>query len=223
MCEKIRRSVIFDLDGTLLDTLTDLKNSLNIALQQSGFPERTQDEVRRFVGNGLAKLVERAVPQGKENPLYETVLLETRTQYALHCEEFTAPYDGILPMLRVLHDAGYALGVVSNKPHKQVVSLCETYFSGYMDGAAGGQDGIPLKPAPDSICSMMSQLQSDAAHTVYVGDSDVDIDTARNAGVPCISVLWGFRDIDLLIKAGGTLFVDAPSEITHKVSEIFGD
>ena len=208
------RTIIFDLDGTLLDTLTDLANSVNEALAMHGLPQHTLSEVRQFVGNGIAKLAERAVMNGKSNPLYEAVLADTKALYAQKCRENTAPYAGILPLLHDLKEKGYTLAVVSNKPDAQVKKLCEDFFPGLIAESVGQQDGVLLKPAPDSLLRVMSHLHSSPKKTVYVGDSDVDIQTAVNAGVSCISVLWGFRDYDVLKAAGGNCFVHIPSEMS---------
>ena len=207
------RAVIFDLDGTLLDTLTDLMNAVNHALMSEGFPVRTRDEIRRFVGNGLEKLVARALPDGRQTPGFEDVLAETRRYYACHCRENTAPYDGIPEMLRDLHQKGYRIGVVSNKPDAQVKALCQTEFGDLISFAAGAAPNRRMKPAPDTLLSCMTALGSDLHSTVYVGDSDVDILTAGNAGIPCISVLWGFRDREFLTASGAGIFAQSPCEI----------
>ncbi len=210
-----KKAVIFDLDGTLLNTLTDLKNSLNEALRLHGLPQRTTDEVRRFVGNGIATLVQRAVPDGRENPQYDAVLQDIRAIYAKHSLDTTAPYDGIPDMLQALHQKGYLLAVVSNKPDAQVKSLCKTFFGDCIAAAVGQQEGVPLKPAPDPLYAAMRLLGTSKEQSVYVGDSDVDILTARNAGLPCISVLWGFRDQALLETNGAQYFAHAPAEMAQ--------
>lgn len=207
------RAVIFDLDGTLLDTLTDLMNAVNHALTVYGFPARTREEVRSFVGNGLAKLVSRALPNGSSTPLYADVLAETKRYYAEHCRDNTAPYAGIPEMLRELHQKGFLLGVVSNKPDAQVKALCQSDFGDLISFAAGASDGVRMKPAPDTLLACMEALHCKPAETVYVGDSDVDIQTAANAGVPCISVLWGFRDRAFLTASGAGIFAQSPCEI----------
>ncbi len=207
------RTIVFDLDGTLLDSLTDLANSINAALQKHGLPQHTLAEVRQFVGNGIGKLAERAVADGTENPLYEAVLADTKAFYAQKCRENTSPYPGILPLLKALREKGFQLAVVSNKPDAQVKKLCSDFFGGLIAEAFGQQSGVLLKPAPDSLLRVMDDLHSSKEDTVYVGDSDVDIQTAANAGVPCISVLWGFRDYPVLKAAGGTVFVKSPAEM----------
>lgn len=208
------KTIVFDLDGTLLDTLDDLTDATNAALDRVGLKRRTRDEVRAFVGNGIAKLIERAV--GEENmALHAEALAEFKRYYAVHCADKTAPYTGILSLLKALQAQGVKTAVVSNKADFAVKSLAENYFDGLLMAAVGENEeaGIRKKPAPDSLLSVMEQLSADKETTVYVGDSDVDIQTANNAGVECICVTWGFRDKDFLIKEGGRLFVDTPAEI----------
>ena len=209
------KAVVFDLDGTLLNTLDDLMNALNAALSENGMPERSRTDVRRFVGNGLAKLVERAIPDGCKNPLYEQTLADTRRFYALKCRENTKPYDGIAELLAALQQKGLRLAVVSNKPDAQVKKLCEEFFPGRIAVAIGQREGVPLKPAADPVLEALRLLDTSPADAVYVGDSDVDILTAQNAGIPCISVLWGFRDRPLLESAGGKIFAASPAEMIH--------
>ena len=209
-----KKAIIFDLDGTLLDTLIDLRDSVNAALSQNGFPERTTAEVRQFVGNGLGKLVERAIPDGKANPLCEQVLADTRKIYAQKSNDSTKPYDGIPALLHSLLAKGYQLAVVSNKPDAQVKSLCKIYFP-EIPVAVGQREGFRLKPAPDSVLETIRLLACSSEDVVYVGDSEVDVQTARNAGIPCISVLWGFRSKQQLIDAGADCFAETPAEMLH--------
>lgn len=211
---KDKKAVIFDLDGTLLDTLNDLKNSVNAALTLHGFAERTTDEVRQFVGNGLGKLVERAIPDGISNPLYEQVLADTRRIYAKRSNDTTKPYEGITELLEKLLTRGYQLAVVSNKPDAQVKSLCAIYFP-VISVAVGQRTGFRLKPAPDSVQETIRQLGRKADDVVYVGDSEVDVMTARNAKIPCISVLWGFRSKKQLLDAGADVFAESPAEMLN--------
>lgn len=213
MTENQIRAIIFDLDGTLLDTLTDLANSLNGALHMHGLPERTADEVRQFVGNGIAKLAERALEGGKSHPLYGDVLRDTKALYTQKQQEHTAPYPGIPELLSDLHAAGYRLGVVSNKPDEHVKTLCRTFFSKWIQCAVGQRGDMPLKPSAAPLLCAIRELQCTIPETVYVGDSDVDIETARSAGVPCISVLWGFRDRNQLEQAGASFFAQNPAEM----------
>ncbi len=216
---------IFDLDGTLLDTLSDLAASVNHALRTHGLPEHSIDDVRRFVGNGVRKLMERAVPDGAANPLFDETFATFRQYYMAHSLDTTRPYEGIPETLKALKARGCHLAVVSNKMMAATQELCYHFFPDTIEVAIGEDEaaGIRRKPAPDtvfaalrelndiSLTSYLSPLTSNSA--VYVGDSDVDIQTARNAGIPCISVLWGFRDRDFLLQNGAETFISTPSEL----------
>lgn len=209
----MKDTVIFDLDGTLLNTLDDLADSVNAALRKNRLPERTTDEVRRFVGNGVLNLMRRAIPNGEDNPKFEQTYADFRAYYAQHCTDKTAPYPGIMALLAELSAQGYKLAVVSNKFDAAVKKLNEQYFAGLIPVAIGEKETVRKKPAPDSVFAAMEELQSDAAHSIYVGDSDVDIETAKNAGIPCISVTWGFRDRAFLQEHGARLYADAAEQI----------
>lgn len=204
---------IFDLDGTLLSTLEDLKRSTNYALKVNGFPKRTLEEVRVFVGNGVKKLIERAVPDGQDNPLYEKVLADFREHYMEHRLDNTLPYPGIMEMLDELKARGKNIAVVSNKFYNATQALCQHFFGDMVDVAIGEREDIKKKPAPDTVNEALRLLNADRQKAVYIGDSDVDVLTARNCGIPCISVLWGFRDRDFLIRHGATIFVEKPQQI----------
>lgn len=204
---------IFDLDGTLLSSLADLAASCNYALRTNGMPERTLDEVRRFVGNGVKKLMERATPDGLQNPLFDKTLADFRQHYMKHNLDTTCPYEGVMPMLEELQRRGKKVAVVSNKFYAATQELCHHFFSDLITVAIGEREDIRKKPAPDTVIEALRQLNATAEESVYIGDSDVDIDTARNAGMPCISVLWGFRDKDFLIEHGATTLVATPQEI----------
>lgn len=204
---------IFDLDGTLLSSLADLAASCNYALRTNGMPERTLDEVRRFVGNGVKKLMERATPDGLQNPLFDKTLADFRQHYMKHNLDTTCPYEGVMPMLEELQRRGKKVAVVSNKFYAATQELCHHFFGDLVTVAIGEREDIRKKPAPDTVIEALRQLNATAEESVYIGDSDVDIDTARNAGMPCISVLWGFRDKDFLIEHGATTFVATPQEI----------
>lgn len=204
---------IFDLDGTLLSTLGDLAASCNYALRSCGMPERSLDEVRQFVGNGVKMLMIRAVPGGEENADFEKAYATFREHYMHHSLDTTAPYPGIMDMLKRLSEGGAKLAVVSNKFYAATQELVAHFFGDYVKVAIGEREQIRKKPAPDTVIEALRQLCADANSAVYIGDSDVDIDTARAAGMPCISVLWGFRDKDFLIQHGAETLVESPEEI----------
>ena len=206
---------IFDLDGTLLDTLDDLAAAVNYALRSYGMPEHSREEVRRFVGNGVRMLMIRAIPDGERNPQFEEVFSTFRQYYLEHSLDRTRPYDGIPEMLARLKQRGCRLAVVSNKFDAATKELCRYFFTDTIEVAVGEHEaeGIRKKPAPDTVNEALSQLGVDRLDAVYVGDSDVDLQTARNAGLPCISVLWGFRDKDFLLANGATTFIISPKEL----------
>ncbi|HIU16400.1 MAG TPA: HAD-IIIA family hydrolase [Candidatus Ventricola intestinavium] len=207
------RAVIWDLDGTLLDTLCDLTASTNAALAQCGLPVRTEDEVRRFVGNGVRLLIERAVPQGADNPAFEEVYDAFIHHYAQHSRDHTKPYDGMVPLLRELDARGVKMAIVSNKIDFAVRELSGFYFGGLIRAAVGDAPSRRRKPAPDSVLEAMRQLGVTAEETVYVGDSDVDVYTAQNAGVTGVAVSWGFRTGDSLRQAGARYIAASPEEL----------
>jgi phosphoglycolate phosphatase len=206
---------IFDLDGTLLDTLGDLAASVNYALRTHGMPEHTIDDVRRFVGNGVRKLMERAIPEGEANPDFEATFATFREHYMHHSLDTTKPYPEIMETLAELKACGCRLAVVSNKMMAATVELCKHFFPDTIEVAIGENEaeGICKKPAPDTVYAALRKLGVSKDDAVYVGDSDVDIQTAANSGLPCISVLWGFRDRDFLIQHGAKTFISAPSEL----------
>ena len=203
---------IFDLDGTLLDTLQDLATSVNYALRQHRMPEHSIDDVRRFVGNGVRRLMERAVPEGAANPAFEAAFATFREYYMEHSLDTTRPYDGIPELIHELKERGCRTAVVSNKMMAATQELVHHFFP-EIEVAIGEHEaeGIRKKPAPDTVFAAMKQLGQGSA--VYVGDSDVDLATARNSGLPCISVLWGFRDREFLLAHGDTTFVERPMDI----------
>ncbi len=194
------QAIIWDLDGTLLDTLQDLTASVNAALQTQGCPKRTLEEVRSFVGNGVRNLMLRAMPEGREDLDFEALFRAFRAHYAEHDNDATAPYPGVMPLLQALHAKGIAMAVVSNKLDRAVKKLCAAHFGGMIPVAIGDREGVPRKPAPDSVLEAMELLG--AADAIYIGDSEVDIATAKNAGLPCICVSWGFRPEEALRAAG---------------------
>lgn len=204
---------IFDLDGTLLSTLEDLKNSCNFALSSFGLPERTLEEVRQFVGNGVELLMKRAVPNNTDNKLFTKVFETFKEHYLIHNLDTTKPYDGVLEMLDELNRAGKNIAVVSNKFYEATVELCRHFFGDRVRVAIGERADIRKKPASDTVDEAFKLLGVSRENAVYIGDSDVDLATARNSNLPCISVLWGFRDKNFLIEHGGNTFVTEPSQI----------
>ncbi len=205
---------IFDLDGTLLNTLDDLAASVNYALRTHGMPERTLDEVRSFVGNGVRLLMERAIPDGTDNPRFEETFATFRQYYMDHSLDKTRPYEGIPEMIHALKQRGCRLAVVSNKFYAATQELIRHFFP-EITVAIGEHEseGIRKKPAPDTVFEALRQLGVGKENAVYVGDSDVDLQTAHNSGLPCISVLWGFRDRDFLLAHGATTFISQPKEL----------
>lgn len=208
------KTVIFDLDGTLLDTLDDLWAAVNAALEKFGYPPRTKEEVRAFIGNGIVKLMQRAV--GDENcGNFQEILAEFKRYYGVHCADKTKEYAGVTLLLRALNARGVKTAVVSNKADFAVKALAAQYFDGLLSVAVGEDEahGIRKKPAPDSLLSVMDGLGAARESTLYVGDSEVDIQTAENAGVACLSVTWGFKDRKFLAENGAQAYVDSPLEI----------
>ena len=212
-------AVIFDMDGTLLDTLTDLANCCNYALRVNGYKEHSIDEVKFFVGNGFAKLIERALPQGRANRDYQKVFNDASSYYAQHYRDNTKCYDGITQTIQALNQRGIKTGIVSNKPDARVKELAELYFKGYIDSstAVGDRKGFNIKPSPDTVLEVIRILKVNKDNVLYVGDSDVDILTAQNAGLRCISVTWGFRDRDFLIAHKATTLIDKPQQLLEIV------
>ena len=211
------QAVLFDLDGTLLDTQNDLTDSVNVILEKYGFPLRDRKEIRRFLGNGSERLMKEALPKDISEMDFAKYLKEYQAYYKAHMEEKTAPYEGILPLLGELRKAGLKIGVVSNKFDLAVKGLCEKDFLGTIDVAAGEReaDGIRRKPAPDMIFTAAKWLGVDVQDCLYVGDSEVDILTAQNAGMDCVSVTWGFRDEVFLRKAGAAHLVHTTEELKN--------
>ncbi len=207
---------IFDLDGTLLNTLGDLHAAVNHALREFGFPERSLAEVRRFIGNGVVKLMERSTPDATDEKTNAECLSVFREYYLSHMADTTAPYEGIIDLLKKLREKGIKIAVVSNKLHPAVVDLCEDYFGGLIDVALGVAEESERKPAPTNVYKAMELMGADESNTVYIGDSEVDVQTAENAGLPCIGVLWGFRDKDELICAGAK-FIAADTDEVERI------
>ena len=207
------QTAVFDLDGTLLDTLEDLYLATNAALERHSLPRRSRDEVRLFVGNGVEMLIRRAVPASTDEETILAVLADFKTTYAAICEDHTKPYDGILDMLAALRERGIRVAVVSNKFDAATKKLCEKYFGDLVEVAIGERAGVRKKPAPDTVYEALKELGVTAEGAVYIGDSDVDIQTARNCGMECISVTWGLRDEEFLIGNGAKALVDTPEKL----------
>lgn len=204
---------IFDLDGTLLNTLNDLAASTNYALRSAGMPEHSVEDVRRFVGNGVKKLMERAIPDGLDNPKFDETYATFRRHYLEHSLDTTKPYEGIPEVLAELKRRGKKLAIVSNKFYAATQELAKHFFPETIQVAIGERENIHKKPAPDTVLEAMRQLGVGKDGSIYIGDSDVDIDTAKNVGIPCISVLWGFSDKDFLISHGATHLIKTPKEL----------
>ncbi len=208
----MKTAILFDLDGTLLNTLGDLHAATNHVLRSFGYPERTLEEVRRFVGNGARRLIEQAIPADKDN--VDEVLAAFQVYYAAHCNERTAPYPGIPEVLEALRE--YPLAVVSNKPDRAVKALAKIYFPRLF--ARGESDDCRRKPYPDMVEKALKALGADRC--IYVGDSEVDVETAKNAGVPCLSVTWGFRDRQVMENAGSCYFCDDPRDLPNTLEKM---
>ena len=208
-------AILFDLDGTLLNTLDDLADAVNHTMEHFGCPFRTKEEVRQFVGNGALRLIRLALPGNPEDPDEERVLDYFRTYYAAHSQVKTCPYAGIPEALtEVMRE--FPVAIVSNKPDNAVKILCSQYFSGVY--ALGESNACPRKPAPDMVYRAMEAIGADSC--IYVGDSEVDVQTARNADVPCLSVLWGFRNKETLVEAGADHFCETPADLVKILKEM---
>lgn len=217
----MKKLLIFDLDGTLLDTLADLADSVNFALSANGFPAHSNKDIRSFIGNGVKKLCAKAIPSGEENEKFEAVFTAFRTHYARHCFDKTKPYPKLIPLLEKLKGEGFSIAVVSNKADEAVQVLCEKFFSTLCPLACGEKEGIRKKPAPDSTLFVMKETGFAPKDCVFIGDSEVDIKTGENAGIPCISVTWGFRSKEELIQNGAEILADSAEELEEKIKEIF--
>ena len=210
-------TVIFDLDGTVLNSLDDLFDSANYALEKNNLPLRTKDEIRSFVGNGARKLIERSVGENGDENVIQKVFDEFISHYKLNCTNKTAPYDGVCEMLEELRKTGVKTAVVSNKADFAVGQLCERYFPSLFDICLGEKEGIKAKPCPDAVFMVMEKLGAKKEETVYVGDSEVDIETAKNASLPCISVDWGFKTKEFLLENGAELVI---SDVKSLLNEL---
>ncbi len=208
--------IIFDLDGTLLNTLNDLYICFNYAIEKFGYPKRTMEEIKSFVGNGIKKAIERALPHKVNEDELNKIVNEFKNYYIEHMNEHTQPYDGVVDMLKELKDKGYIIAVVSNKYDNAVKGLCKRYFGDLVNIAVGETEKIRKKPEKDGILKVLNELNAGTIQEndiIYIGDSEVDVETARNVKVPCISVLWGFKDKDFLKKNGASIFAEVPNDI----------
>ena len=212
-------AVIFDLDGTLLNTLEDLAGSTNYALGQFGFPLRSVDEVRSFVGDGVRKLIERALPSADNEQSVDAVLDSFKQHYVKHCQVKTCLYPGIKELLSVLNSKGYKLAIVSNKLQSGVDELYKQYFVDNIQVAIGERAGLSRKPAPDMVLMVLDELGVNKNEALYVGDSEVDVATAKASGISCVSVLWGFRDKEFLEQHGAEYFINTPMELLTLLEE----
>lgn len=206
-------TVLFDLDGTLTDTLADLKNSVNYALVRFGFPERNVEEIRSFVGNGVKKLVYRSVPENTDNETAEKCLEIFKEHYKKNSRVETKPYDGIIGLLEDLKKRKIKTAVVTNKMHEAAVEIVEFFFGNLIDVTVGQSEEITPKPASDMVFIALEKLDSSKETAVYIGDSEVDCITARNSGIPCIGVTWGFRDREVLEENGADFIADTTQDV----------
>lgn len=213
----MRKTIIFDLDGTLLNTLEDLYLSTNAALQSCGFPARTMEEVRQFVGNGVRNLMRRAVPEGEENPRFEECFRAFREHYAVHLNDHTGPYEGIMELLEKLRKMGCPAAIVSNKLDSAVKELNRSFFGELIPVAIGESEGVRRKPEPDTVYAAMGELGVSREDCIYVGDSEVDLQTAKNCRIPCVCVSWGFRGRETLESLGAERIVDTAEELLQVI------
>lgn len=211
-------TVIWDMDGTILNTLEDLCDSVNFVLSANGYPERTLEQTRCSVGNGIRRLIELSLPDGEKNPNFDRIFAEFKEHYSVACQIKTRPYDGIGEVLDKLKEKGIKMAVVSNKIDNAVKELAREFFP-QMDYALGEVEGIARKPAPDMVEMALKTLGSSKAESVYIGDSDVDLQTARNSGLDCINVLWGFRTKEELLAQGATVFAEVPNDLISIITE----
>lgn len=206
-------TIVWDMDGTVLNTLIDLRDSVNYVLKKYNMPEHTIEEYRRYFGSGIRYALECAVVDGTPSETIDEMLPIFKEHYDVHCLDNTCPYDGILDAMKKLKEKGYKMAIVSNKIDSAVKELNEKFFKEYVDVAIGETPGTKRKPAPDMVEQALKELGSSKEESIYIGDSEVDLQTARNSNLPCISVLWGFRDRDYLIEQGATTFAETPEEL----------
>ena len=211
----MKNTAVFDMDGTILNTLDDLMDSTNFALKNNGLKERSLEEIRFFVGNGIQKLIERAVPQGTSKEVFEKVFADFKSHYKIHCADKTSYYDGIPSVIQTLRKMGVKTAVVSNKADFAVQELVEVYFKGLFDFALGERAGVSKKPSPDMVNAALSVLGVEKEAAFYIGDSDVDFETAKNSSLDFIGVSWGFRGRKFLENLGAKNIIDSPEELLN--------
>lgn len=211
----MKNTAVFDMDGTILNTLDDLMDSTNFALKNNGLKERSLEEIRFFVGNGIQKLIERAVPQGTSKEVFEKVFADFKSHYKIHCADKTSYYDGIPSVIQTLRKMGVKTAVVSNKADFAVQELVEVYFKGLFDVALGEKAGVSKKPSPDMVNAALSVLGVEKEAAFYIGDSDVDFETAKNSSLDFIGVSWGFRGRKFLENLGAKNIIDSPEELLN--------
>ena len=211
----MKNAAVFDMDGTILNTLEDLMDSTNFALKNNGLKERSLEEIRFFVGNGIQKLIERAVPQGTSKEVFEKVFADFKSHYKIHCADKTSYYDGIPSVIQTLRKMGVKTAVVSNKADFAVQELVEVYFKGLFDVALGEKTGVSKKPSPDMVNATLSVLGVEKESAFYIGDSDVDFETAKNSSLDFIGVSWGFRGRKFLENLGAKNIIDSPEELLN--------
>ncbi len=204
---------IFDFDGTVLNTLDDIADAVNTALEMNEMPKRSLAEVRAFVGDGARLLVDRAVPEGTPVEVTDKVFADYRANYGPKGYPKTKPYDGVVEMLLKLKEAGICVAVLSNKPDHAVQEMCGRYFEGIFDYKAGERPGIPRKPEPDGVYKLLEEMHTPIERAVYIGDTDIDVSVAKNAGMDCVAVDWGFRNREVLVCAGASLIASTPDEL----------
>ena len=209
------KGIIFDLDGTLLNTLNDLADSVNHVLRSNNMKERTVDEVRRFVGNGIPTLMKRAAEDGTDEKTLKKITDEMLLYYKDHARNKTAPYEGIPELIRELNAMGIKTAVVTNKAENAAKILCDSMFGNVFTAVIGDNGVSPLKPAPDNVLRAIDKMQLKKENILYVGDSDVDMETAKNAELISVGVLWGFRDREILEKAGADHIIEKPLELLN--------
>ena len=211
--------LVFDLDGTLLNTAKDLEIALNYALRYHNLPEKNEQETLKLLGNGIDMLVAGAIPNGKANPEFDTIFTTFKTYYSAHLNDYTAPYDGIIELLTTLKSQKIKMGIVSNKFDEGVKALVHKFFGGLVEHAQGVSETVKKKPSPDAVYSLIKELNAENETNIYIGDSEVDIETATNAGLPCISVSWGFRSKEFLQSINAQKIVDTPNDLLNIINK----